>query len=87
MNVLYEAAFDTRMDDNQVAIATREYLTARDAALEVADQRGKTLAAGANADLRDILRAEGERLATVYPDFGRIWERLLLQEVDVKDED
>jgi len=87
MNVLYEAAFDARMDDNQVAIATREYLTARDAALEVADQRGKTLAAGANADLRDILRAEGERLATVYPDFGRIWERLLLQEVDVKDED
>lgn len=84
MGVLYEAAFDSRMDDNQVALATREYLTARDAALEVASQRGYTLKANANSDLRDILLTEGERLASVYPDFARLWERFLLQEVDVK---
>ena len=87
MDVLYEAAFDERMNDNEVAMGTREYLNVRDKALEVAEQRGKTLAAGANADLRDILRAEGERLAAVYPDFGRLWERLLLQEVDLDSEE
>jgi len=87
LNVLYEAAFDRRMDENEVALATREYLNIRDKALEVAEQRGFTLKAGANEDLRDILRAEGERLASVYPDFARLWERLLLQEVDLDSED
>jgi hypothetical protein len=86
MNVLYEATFDPRMDDNEVALATREYLNVRDKALEVAAQRGFTLKAGANKDLTAILRAEGERLSSVYPDFGRLWERLLLQEVDLDSE-
>lgn len=87
MNVLYEAAFDPRLDDNEVAVATREYLNVRDKALEVAAERGFTLKAGANKDLTAILRAEGERLASVYPDFARLWERLLLQEVDLDSED
>jgi len=87
VNVLSEAADDPRMDDNPVAMGLREYFAARDYAIDIAEQRGKTLAAGANADLRDILRAEGERLAAVYPDFSRVWERLLLQEVDLDSEE
>lgn len=87
LDVLYEAAFDSRMDENEAAMGARAYLIIRDKALEVAQQRGKTLAANANSDLRDILRAEGERLAAMYPDFGRMWERLLLQEVDLDSEE
>jgi len=87
MNVLNEAAFDERMDENPVALAAREYLNARNYALDIAEQRGKTLRADANSDLRDILRGEGERLAAMYPDFSRLWERLLLQEVDLDSEE
>lgn len=87
VNVLIEAANDPRMDENPVAMGLREYFAARDYAIQIAEKRGKTLAAGANSDLRDILRAEGERLAAVYPDFSRVWERLLLQEVDLDSEE
>jgi hypothetical protein len=80
---LYEAAFDSRMDDNPVAQATREYLAVRDSALAIAEQRGKGLGTAANADLRTILRNAGEQLVDQYPEFARIWDRLLFQEVDI----
>jgi hypothetical protein len=83
ISVLYEAAFDSRMDDNPVAQATREYLAVRDSALAIAEQRGKGLGTAANADLRTILRNAGEQLVDQYPEFARIWDRLLFQEVDI----
>jgi hypothetical protein len=83
ISVLYEAAFDSRMDNNNIAIATREYLNARDYALEIAAERGVGLGAEANSDLQGILREEGERLVGQYPEFARLWDRLLFSEVDL----
>ena len=84
ISVLYEAAFDSRMDDNNIAIATREYLNARDYALEIAAERGDGLGAASNSDLQGILRDEGERLVSKYPEFARLWDRLLFSEVDLE---
>ena len=83
ISILYEAAFDSRMDDNNIAIATREYLNARDYALEIAAERGFSLGSQANSDLQGILRDEGERLVSKYPEFARLWDRLLFSEVDL----
>jgi hypothetical protein len=83
ISVLYEAAFDPRMDNNNIAIATRQYLNARDYALEIAAERGVGLGAEANSDLQGILRGEGERLVGQYPEFARLWDRLLFSEVDL----
>lgn len=83
ISVLYEAAFDSRMDDNNIAIATRQYLDARDFALEIAAERGVGLSAEANSDLTGILRQEGERLVGQYPEFARLWDRILFSEVDL----
>lgn len=83
ISILYEAAFDSRMDDNNIAIATREYLNARDYALEIAAERGVGLGAEANSDLQGILREEGERLVSQYPEFARLWDRILFSEVDL----
>jgi hypothetical protein len=84
ISVLYEAAFDSRMDDNDIAVATREYLKTRDFALDVAEERGFGLAAEKNDDLKEILRNEGERLCDLYPEFTRLWDRLLFSEVDIE---
>jgi hypothetical protein len=83
ISVLYEAAFDPRMDDNNIAIATREYLNVRDFALEIAAERGDGLGAESNSDLQGILRQEGERLVGQYPEFARLWDRILFSEVDL----
>ena len=83
ISILYEAAFDSRMDNNNIAIATREYLNARDYALEIAAERGDGLGAESNSDLQGILREEGERLVNKYPEFARLWDRLLFSEVDL----
>lgn len=84
ISVLYEAAFDSRMDDNPIAKATREYLDTRDFALKIAEERGFGLGAEANDDLKEILRNEGERLSDLYPEFTRLWDRLLFSEVDIE---
>jgi hypothetical protein len=84
ISVLYEAAFDSRMDDNNIAIAARQYLDARDFALEIAAERGVGLGAEANSDLTGILRQEGERLVGQYPEFARLWDRILFSEVDLE---
>lgn len=83
ISILYEAAFDSRMDDNNVALAARQYLDARDFALEIAAERGVGLGAAANSDLQGILRQEGERLVGQYPEFARLWDRILFSEVDL----
>lgn len=84
ISILYEAAFDSRMDDNNVALAARQYLDARDFALEIAAERGVGLGTAANSDLQGILRQEGERLVGLYPEFARLWDRILFSEVDLE---
>jgi hypothetical protein len=81
---LYEAAFDSRMDDNNIAIAARQYLNTRDFALQIAAERGVGLGTMANSDLTGILRQEGERLVGQYPEFARLWDRILFSEVDLE---
>ena len=56
----------------------------RDFALDVAEERGFGLAAEKNDDLKEILRNEGERLCDLYPEFTRLWDRLLFSEVDIE---
>ena len=81
---LYEAAFDSRMDDNNIAIAARQYLNTRDFALQIAAERGFGLGTMTNSDLTGILRQEGERLVGQYPEFARLWDRILFSEVDLE---
>ena len=84
ISILYEAAFDSRMDDNNIALAARQYLDTRDFALEIAAERGFGLGTAANSDLTGILREEGERLVGQYPEFARLWDRVLFSEVDLE---
>ena len=84
ISVLYEAAFDSRMDDNNIAIAARQYLNTRDFALQIAAERGVGLGTMTNSDLTAILRQEGERLVGQYPEFARLWDRILFSEVDLE---
>lgn len=77
---------DDRLKDNEVADATRQYLAARDAAVQRYVQAGG--AAGgfstaiAAAPLRDWLAGVGKALKQDTPDFARLYERLLSNEVE-----
>lgn len=81
---LQEAAFDPALSDNPVAQGLIEYFKYRDEALRIVEQRGYTNLSGKNvADLRAILRQAGESIAVSVPEFERVWERVLFNEVDL----
>jgi len=81
---LQDAVNDPSVADNQVATAAKLYLQTRDAVLAEAANRGlKTIDRSKNAgDLRGYLRQYAATLKEQYPDFARLYDRLLLQEVD-----
>jgi hypothetical protein len=84
---LSDAVNDRRLNDNPIAEAARAYLSARDQALSVAQGRGfVSLSAKANADLRGILFRLGEDLSSQFPEFERLWERVLFSEVGLDQE-
>lgn len=84
INKLYEAAFDSDLADNPIADATRVYLNYRDQALAAAAELGLTTLGGKRAaELRALLRRVGEDLAARVPEFERLWDRVLYNEVDV----
>lgn len=85
INKLYDAVNDERLDNNPVAEATRVYLRARNEALAIARSRGVETGIGGkkNADIRGQLFRLGEQLADQFPEFDRLWDRVLFGEVDI----
>jgi hypothetical protein len=79
-------ALDPRLDRNGTALGLREYFAARQSVIELARlQSGYVndpLASNANAELRQFLRDTGSRLMVKYPSFGRVYSRLLFDEID-----
>ena len=77
---------DDRLVGNDVADATRQYLAARDAAVERYVQAGGAengfSVATAAAPLRDWLAGVGKALKQDTPEFARLYERLLSNEVE-----
>jgi hypothetical protein len=69
--------------DNDVAQALKQYLDARDSALNSASTAGySSLDSIAAAPLRDWLASIGVALKQETPEFARIYERLLSYEVE-----
>lgn len=81
---LTRAVEDPSLADNDVAKAARQYLQAREAVLVEAANRGLSgIDRSKNAaDLRGYLREYAVTLKEQYPNFARMYDRLLLQEVD-----
>jgi len=81
---LQEAVADPNLANNNVAKAARLYLQTRDAVMAEAANRGLTSIDRSKntSDLRGYLREYAITLKEQYPDFARLYDRLLLQEVD-----
>jgi hypothetical protein len=83
INKLIDSVDDRRLDNNPVAEAARLYLLARQEAVDVARNRGYAGLDGKNnKDLRAILFRLGEDLSDQFPEFDRLWNRILFNEVD-----
>ena len=81
---LQVAAADPILDTNPVAQAARMYFDARNRALVEAQARGFTSLAGKQvADLRGWLRDIGEGLVKQVPQFERLYDRVLFNEIDI----
>ena len=81
---LTRAVNDPSLADNDIAEAARLYLQTREAVLFEATNRGLSgIDRSKNAaDLRGYLREYAVTLKEQYPNFARMYDRLLLQEVD-----
>jgi hypothetical protein len=81
-----DAIADPRLKDNDVAKAVNTYFSYRDQVLSqwiAAGGSAQGLATSKSAEpLRGYLTSIGDALAVQVPDFGRVWERELLSEVD-----
>lgn len=78
------AVQEPSLADNQVATAAKLYLDARTNVMAEAKNRGLTSIDRSKnaADLRGYLRQYAEVLKTDYPDFARLYDRVLIEEVD-----
>lgn len=79
-----EYAIGTKeLQNNDVAVAAKDYLDLRTKVLEAAKARGLgSLKSPDVADLRAYLFNEGVKIADHTPTFGRLWSRVLSKEVD-----
>ncbi len=81
---LENAVNDPITEGNPIAEAAKIYFDARNQVLIEAQSRGLTTLAGKQvSDLRVILRGIGDILVLQYPDFGRLYARVLFNEIDV----
>lgn len=84
---LRRAANDPDLADNPVRAAVASYLEVRDTALGVAISRGRSsLASPKDEDLRAIIRGSAQLLIQKYPDFSRMYDRVLAREVENDEE-
>jgi hypothetical protein len=80
---LFTAAKKTSLDGNPVAEGVRFYAEMRDRVLVQAANRGySTLASNDVADLRVYLSEYADAITEKYPEFARVYDRLLSQEVE-----
>jgi hypothetical protein len=81
---LTRAVNDSSLVNNDIAEAARQYLEVREAVMVEAANRGLSgIDRSKNvADLRGYLREYAVTLKEQYPNFARLYDRLLLQEVD-----
>jgi hypothetical protein len=80
---LREAASLSDLDGNQAAEGVRYYMQVRDAALAEANNRGySSLASKDTSDLREYLSNYASAITKKYPEFARVYDRLLSQEVE-----
>ena len=80
---LVKASQRPDLDNNNVAMAVRAYAEVRDRLLVEAQNRGfKSLASNNAVDLRDYLASYARALTEKYPEFSRVYDRLLSKEVE-----
>ena len=81
---LERAVNDPITEGNPIAEAAKMYFDARNEVLVEAQSRGFTTLAGKQvSDLRVILRNIGDLLVKQFPEFGRLFDRVLFNEIDV----
>lgn len=81
---LEKAVNDPITEGNPIAEAGKLYFDARNQVLVEAQSRGFTTLAGKQvSDLRSVLRSVGDLLVKQYPEFGRLYDRVLFNEIDV----
>jgi hypothetical protein len=80
---LFQAAKRDDMVNNSTAEALRYYEQVRGMALAEAQNRGfTTLKSEQVADLQQYLQSYADALMEKYPEFGRVYNRVLVQEID-----
>jgi hypothetical protein len=77
---LKKMVVDPRLVDNPLSPVLKKYLTARDAG--IAGSGGKSLNSKRATPYRSYLYYYGNQLADSSPEFARIWQRVLAQEVE-----
>jgi catechol 2,3-dioxygenase-like lactoylglutathione lyase family enzyme len=83
INSLFEAAKTDGLQGNGVAQAVNYYEQIRNQALAEANRRGyDSLAHDALSDLHEYLYSYAETLTEQTPDFGKVYDRLLSQEME-----
>lgn len=84
INLLYEAVKEPSLDGNPIVDALKTYFEFRDQAIQVAESLGLSGLSGQKmADAREFLRKVGEDLSAQIPEFERLWNRVLFNEVDL----
>ena len=79
-----EVVFSGILGDNPIAEPARIYFEQRELAIQEAESRGLTTLKGkAVADLRAWLRDIGDQLVRQYPEFERLYDRVLFNEIDL----
>ena len=83
INQLFQAAKRDDLANNPTAEALRYYEQVRGLALAEAQKRGfTTLKSEQVADLQQYLQSYADALMEKYPEFGRVYNRVLVQEID-----
>jgi len=82
MKMLRLAVEDQRLSKNETAIALKEYLDFRDMAMRGAAAAGNPWGSDKAAGLRATLRFQGQLLVKETPEFARVFDRLLLPELE-----
>jgi len=75
-----ESLNDQRLANNPIMSSLRQYMQMRDSMEQLS---GQSLNSKRNDNTRANLYSYGEYLASENPEFGRIWDRLLSQEVEL----
>lgn len=82
IKALKDAAYFKGLDDNPVALGTREYLAFRQDAINNFPGKSTTFLAKENSDQANELKANAAKIIEKYPEFGRLYERVLSKELE-----